>query len=268
MPPIKTLPAGKHQTIVALGASAGGLEAMERLLRLMPADSGLCFLVVQHLDPARPSLLSEILGRATSMPVMQAVHGTTVQANTVYVIPPNHDLTLTGRRLVVRPWKAPRGHHLPIDVCFTSLAEQLKGHAIGVVLSGTGADGTLGCRAILDHGGRTLVQLPSEAAYDAMPRHVMEADNASQVLALEQMPAALMGGLSAPGPSDALLRILLHLRQATGHDFTQYKRSTIARRIERRMQVQQIDNQAQYLTLLHGSATESQVLFNELLINV
>lgn len=268
MPPIKTLPAGKYQTIVALGASAGGLEAMERLLRLMPADSGLCFLVVQHLDPARPSLLSEILGRATSMPVMQAVHGTTVQANMVYVIPPNHDLTLTGRRLVVRPWKAPRGHHLPIDTCFTSLAEQLKGHAIGVVLSGTGADGTLGCRAILDHGGRTLVQLPSEAAYDAMPRHVVEAGNASQVLALEQMPAALMGGVPDPGASDALLQILLHLRQATGHDFTQYKKSTIARRIERRMQVQQIDDQAQYLTLLHGSATESQVLFNELLINV
>ena len=268
MPSSKTLPAGKSHAIVALGASAGGLEALERLLRLMPADSGLSFLVIQHLDPARPSLLSEILGRATAMPVMQAAHGTTVQPNAVYVIPPNHDLTLAGRRLVVRPWKMPRDHHLPIDTCFTSLGEQLKRRAVGVVLSGTGADATLGCRAILDHGGRTLVQLPNEAAYDGMPTHVIQAGNASQVLTLEQMPAALMGELPGQDTGDALQQILLHLRQATGHDFTQYKKSTIARRIERRMQVQQITDQADYLKVLLGSPDESRLLFNELLINV
>ncbi|WAH57772.1 hypothetical protein LZ023_33220 [Pseudomonas silvicola] len=121
---------------------------------------------------------------------------------------------------------------------------------MGVVLSGTGADGTLGCRAILDHGGRTLVQLPNEAAYDGMPTHVIQAGNASQVLTLEQMPAALMGELPGQDTGDALQQILLHLRQATGHDFTQYKKSTIARRIERRMQVQQITDQADYLNTL------------------
>ncbi|MGC1330010.1 chemotaxis protein CheB [Pseudomonas sp.] len=253
--------------IVGLGASAGGLEPLERFLRSMPADSGASFVVVQHLDPAHPSLLSEILGRATSMPVIEASNGARMAADRVYVIPPNHDLRLSGHTLVLSPRQHSASQHLPIDACFISLAEQHGRYAVGIVLSGTGSDGTRGCRAILDHGGRTLVQFPEEAAYSGMPDSVIKAGNATQVLTVQHMPEALLGTEPASA-SYTLQQILLHLREATGHDFTQYKTSTIARRIERRMQVQQIASEAQYVSLLQGSPAESLLLFNELLINV
>lgn len=253
--------------IVALGASAGGLGPLEGFLRLMPADSGACFLVIQHLDPDHPSLLAEILGRATTLAVLEATDGARLLANTVYVIPPNHDLRLAGKRLVLGPRQQPAGQHRPIDTCFTSLAEQHGARAVGIVLSGTGSDGTRGCRAILDHGGRTLVQSPEEAAYSGMPDSVIQAGNATQVLTVVQMAGALFSE-PLPVANTALQHILLHLRQSTGHDFTQYKKSTIARRIERRMQVQQVASEADYVQLLETSASEAQLLFNELLINV
>lgn len=255
-------------TVVGLGASAGGLEALERFLQMMPPDSGMSFVVIQHLDPTHPSLLAEILGRATTMTVLEATEGTVVQANTVYVIPPNHDLTLASYTWALHPRPQSRRQHLPIDVCFISLGEQLGPQAVGIVLSGTGADGTLGCRAILDHSGRTLVQSPEDAAYNGMPNSVILAGNAGQVLALEQMPAALMSTLPTHNATNALQPILLHLRETTGNDFTQYKKSTLLRRIERRMQVQQIDADVDYLAFLQSNPDESQLLLNELLINV
>ncbi len=265
---VSSTPSPPYATpIVALGASAGGLEPLERFLRAMPANSGMRFVVIQHLDPDHPSLLSEILGRATTMAVVEASDGAVMDANTVYVIPPNHDLRVSANTLVLSPRRSSAGQHLPINTCFTSLAEQQGARAVGIILSGSGNDGTLGCRAILDHGGRTLVQLPEEAAYTGMPDSVIQAGNASQVLAVQDMPKALLGPLPA-GNAEALHHILAHLRQATGHDFSQYKKSTIARRIERRMQVQQIASEADYLHLLQGTPAESQLLFNELLINV
>jgi two-component system CheB/CheR fusion protein len=258
--------------VIGLGASAGGLEVLQRFLRLMPVDTGFSFLVIQHLAPAMPSLLSEILGRATTMRVTDAEHGVSIEANTVYVLPPNRDLSMEGGTLVVDGPRTSGGLHLPIDICFTSMASQLGAGAVGIVLSGTGHDGTQGCRAILDGGGKTLVQWPDEAAYSGMPSSAIKAGNASHVLTLEQMPEVLLGRKVEPmvntAAGESLQQILVHLRKVTGHDFTQYKKTTIARRIERRMQVLQIASETDYSSLLQRSAVECQLLFNELLINV
>lgn len=252
--------------IIALGASAGGLEPLQQFLQVMPADSGARFVVIQHLDPDHPSLLAEILGRATTMKVVEARDGVRLEADTVYVLPSNHDLHFNGETLVLTPRQQTAGQHLPIDTCFLSLAQQHGARAVAIVLSGTGSDGCLGCRAILDHGGQTLVQLPDEADYAGMPNSIIQAGNASQVLSVQHMPGAL--GSKPSSTSDGFQDILLHLRHTTGHDLTQYKSSTITRRIERRMQVQQIASKADYLQLLYSSSSESQLLFNELLINV
>ncbi len=269
---LHTLP--EDRLLVGLGASAGGLEVLQRFLRLMPADSGMTFLVIQHLAPAPPSLLTEILARSTSMQVVEASHGAALEANTVYVIPPQYALSVTRDTLVLTRFEGERSHHLPIDTCFTSMAECHGAKAVGVILSGTGADGMLGCRAILDQGGRTLVQWPEEATYSGMPNSAIQAGNASHVLSVEQMPGVLTGTDDADEPGVAaregnvFQQILLHLRSMTGHDFTQYKKSTIARRIERRMQIMQLPGQDDYLRLLKTSAEECESLFNELLINV
>ncbi|WP_342655350.1 chemotaxis protein CheB [Pseudomonas sp. F3-2] len=272
MPSIQTSTVPENRLVVGLGASAGGLEVLQRFLRLMPADTGFSFLVIQHLAPAMPSLLSEILGRGTSMKVVDAQHGVALEANTVYVLPPNRDLCIEGNTLVLQAARTSGGLHLPIDICFASMASQLGANAVGIVLSGTGNDGTRGCRAILDAGGRTLVQWPEEATYSGMPSSAIEAGNASHVLTLEQMPELLLGRKVDPvantAVGESLQQILVHLRTVTGHDFTQYKKTTIARRIERRMQVLQIASEAEYSSLLQRSAVECQLLFNELLINV
>lgn len=261
-----------QRIVVGLGASAGGLEVLQRFLQLMPVDTGFSFLVVQHLAPGATSLLSEILGRATTMTVVDAEHGASIEANTVYVLPPNRDLSLVGDTLALEAPSLSGALHLPIDTCFTSMASELGPRAVGILLSGTGHDGTQGCRAILDAGGKTLVQWPEEAAYSGMPSSAIQAGSASHVLTLEQMPAVLQGRrvepLVATESAEALQRMLVHLRSVTGHDFTQYKKSTIARRVERRMQVLQIASQTDYASLLQASAVECQLLFNELLINV
>lgn len=265
-------PGHEGQLIVGLGASAGGLEVLQRFLRLMPSQSGCSFLVVQHLSPTTPSLLGEILARGTTMAVVEATDGVSIQPDTVYVIPPNHDLGVVGNALVLTMYSPSSGQHLPIDNCFSSMAEQLGPRAVGILLSGTGKDGTAGCRAILDHGGRTLVQWPEEASYSGMPTSAIQAGNASHVLTVEQMPAVLLGDTPLPAENtpagEALQQILVHLRTVTGHDFTQYKKSTISRRIERRMQVLQVASQGDYEDLLKSSSLECQLLFNELLINV
>ncbi|MDE1166689.1 MAG: chemotaxis protein CheB [Pseudomonas sp.] len=257
--------------LVGIGASAGGLEALECFLRNMPADSGLAFAVVQHLDPDHASLLSDILARATTMTVVEAVDRMPVQPNCVYVIAPNVDMTLDQGSLRLHPLPQSRAQRLPINRFLTSLAQQQGQRAVGIILSGTGADGTLGCRSILDHGGQTLVQTPEDAAYDGMPTSVIQAGNASQVLAVQDMPKALALPRKQAGgalPVAAFSEILQHLRNATGHDFTQYKKSTIARRIERRMLLQQANDEAHYAEHLRLHPEEVQLLFSELLINV
>ncbi|MFF7709423.1 chemotaxis protein CheB [Pseudomonas sp. NPDC007930] len=251
--------------VVGIGASAGGLKALEQLLGALPAHTGLAFVVVQHLSPSHTSLLAEILGRCTPMPVLEVEHGLTLAPNQVYVTVPGHDLLLRGNRLELAP-----GSHTPIDAFFASLASERAASAMGVVLSGSGADGTLGCQAIAQAGGFTLAQAPEEAEYSSMPHSVIEAGHATAICRLNEMPEALVAATTqaAPVSADTFDAILQILHDATGHDFNYYKKSTIARRIERRMVMQRMVEQGEYVQYLRDHPAEVPELFNELLINV
>lgn len=264
--------------IVALGASAGGLGAFELFFREVRADTGMAFVLVQHLDPDHSSILGQILQRSTTMPVVEAEDRMEVAPNGVYVIPPNRDMTILHGALQLNVPEQPRGHRMPIDTFLRSLAEDQGANAIGIILSGTGADGTLGLRAILDAGGVSLVQEPVTAIYDGMPGSAIRAGCATQVLPVEKMPAALLNDLrnltrhrAAPPEPVALpnlIPILMLLRAGSGHDFSLYKKSTVGRRIARRMSQHNIDDTEVYAHYLRAHPLEIQLLFKELLINV
>ena len=264
--------------VVALGASAGGLEAFEQFLRAMPVDSGMGFVLVQHLDPTHPSILAEILQRSTTMTVVEAVDGMVVERNRVHVIPPNRDMAIAHGVLRLSLPNEPRGRHLPIDSFFRALAADLAEAAVGIILSGTGTDGTLGIRAIHGAGGLGLVQEPSTARFDGMPVSAMKSGFGTQALTVEAMPALLLAharrlasrqaGGEGSEASRKLAGVLMQLRLGTGHDFSQYKKSTLGRRIERRMTQQGIDDIATYERFLKEHPPEVQTLFREMLINV
>lgn len=266
--------------VVGMGASAGGLEAFEAFFRHVPADSGLAFVLVQHLDPEHASLLTEILQRHTAMPVIEAIDQLVVAPNHVYVIPPNRDMVIFHGVLKLSVPPQRRGLRMPIDLFLRSLAEDRGERAVGIILSGTGTDGTLGSRAIIGAGGVTLVQEPATARYDGMPASVIHSGYATQVLAVENMPEALTAGLQLrarrppvvtgvePAAVGNFKRILMLLRSETGNDFSLYKKSTIGRRIERRMAQHDIEDMELYLRFLKDNPTELHALFKELLINV
>jgi two-component system CheB/CheR fusion protein len=268
--------------IVGIGASAGGLEAFEELFRHMPTDSGIAFVLVQHLDPSHTSLLTDILQRSTSMPVVEAQNQIPVAPNTVYVIPPNRDMEILHGKLLLSVPNVPRGQRMPIDAFLRSLAEDQQENAVGIIFSGTGTDGTLGCRAILGTGGMTIAQKPSTARYDGMPSHVARAGYATLVLPIDKIPAVLMAepgkiiaytdddaeALTPLKPENSITRILMLLRSITGHDFSLYKESTIGRRIERRMLQNDIKDTGTYIRYLKEKPNEVHALFKELLINV
>jgi len=264
--------------IVGLGASAGGLEAFEQFFGKVPPDSGMAFVLVQHLDPNHPSILGEILQRATPMPVVEAEDQMTVEANRVYIIPPNRDIALYHGVLQLSAPDQPRGHRMPIDTFLRSLAEDRGDQAIGIILSGTGTDGTLGLRAIYGAGGLCLVQDPTTAKYDGMPTSAIRAGYATHVLPVERMAEVLLAGTRPPArptaaPADetadsGLRKILMRLRSVTGHDFALYKKSTITRRIERRMALAGLESLDLYGRLLSEHPEEVKALFKELLINV
>ncbi|MDD2915992.1 MAG: chemotaxis protein CheB [Gallionella sp.] len=262
--------------IVCLGASAGGLEAFEQFFRLVPPDSNMAFVLVSHLDPSHSSILSEILQRITSIPVIEAQDQMKVKPNHVYAIPPNRDMAIFHGALQLSVPEQPRGLRMPIDAFMRSLAEDQGEQAIGIILSGTGSDGTLGLRAILGTGGISLVQEPSTAKYDGMPISAIQAGYATHVLPVEKMPEALLSGvrsLNLPAKIPTTVtsgqnRILMQLRNSTGHDFTQYKKSTIGRRIDRRMSMHNIEDLDVYARYLKEHPPEVQALFKELLINV
>ena len=178
--------------IVGIGASAGGLEALEQFFRHAPADSGMAFVLVQHLDPSHASLLTEILQRTTTMPVIEAMDQIPVEPNCVYVIPPNRDMTIFHGTLQLSVPNEPHGQRMPIDAFLRSLADDRQEKAIGIILSGTGSDGTLGLRAILGAGGVTLVQEPATAKYDGMPSSAIHAGYATHVLPVDKMPEVLL----------------------------------------------------------------------------
>ena len=269
--------------VVGVGASAGGLAAFEAFFAGMPQDGdpGMAFVLVQHLAPDHKSLLTELIRRYTRMQVFEVEDGMPVQINCTYIIPPNYDMALLGGTLQLLEPAAPRGQRLPIDYFFNTLAQDQHEGAIGVVLSGTGSDGTLGCRSIKGEGGLVLVQSPQTCEFDGMPRSAIAADLADRVLPPSEMAQALIaysknkqinplraGASAAPELDNTLKKIYLLLRNQTGHDFSLYKPSTLERRIERRMGVNQIISLELYAKYLQQTPTEVQALFNDLLIGV
>jgi two-component system CheB/CheR fusion protein len=266
--------------IVGLGASAGGLEALEQFLGHVPKDSGAGFVIIQHLDPTHKGMLAELLQRSTSMPVTQIKDRMKVEANHVYVIPPNKDLSILHGVLHLLDPAAPRGLRLPIDFFFRSMADDRHEKSIGVILSGMGSDGTLGLRAIKEKAGAVFVQAPESAKYDSMPRMAIDAGLADVVAPVEELPAKIFSYLQhvpllvkpdhdmAGKDQSALEKIIILLRGQSGQDFSLYKKSTISRRVERRMGLHQITKIADYVRYLRDNPQESNLLFKELLIGV
>ena len=265
-------------TIVGIGASAGGLEALELFFRNMPTDSGMTFVLVSHLDPNHDSLLTEILQRTTKMLVTTVLDQVQVEANHVYVIPPNRDLAIFHGKLQLSIPEVPHATRMPIDAFLRSLAEDQGEKAIGIILSGTGTDGTLGLRAIIGAGGISVVQEPASSKYDGMPSSAIKAGYATHILPVEKIPEVLISDTRkhghlhetplAPVTASGMTRILMQLRIATGHDFSLYKKSTISRRIERRMAQHDIEDTEVYARYLKENPDEIHLLFKELLINV
>ncbi|MGO9443783.1 MAG: chemotaxis protein CheB [Thiobacillaceae bacterium] len=266
--------------IVGIGASAGGLEALEQFLSHVPEHSGMAFIVIQHLDPTRKAIMSELLQRVTGMAVGQAGDGMKIQPNAVYIIPPNKDMSILHGSLHLLDPVEPRGQRQPIDFFFRALADDRRELAIGVILSGMGSDGTLGLKAIKEMGGLVLVQDPASAKFDGMPRSAVNTGLADIVTAAEALPGRLIAACSHPNPhhpSDtslegashgALEKIVILLRTQTGNDFSLYKRSTMYRRIERRMGIHQINRITAYVRYLQENPGELDLLFKELLIGV
>lgn len=267
--------------VVGIGASAGGLEALDLFLGHVPPACGLAFVVVQHLDPTYKGMIVELLQRTTTMSVVQIEDGMKIEPDHVYVIPPNRDLSVLNRVLYLLEPTAPRGLRLPIDHFFSSLADDLREQGIGVILSGMGSDGTLGLRAIKEKAGAVFVQTPASAKFDGMPRSAIEAGLADVVAVAEELPGRILAylqhlptlaSLPDPKPPDGdekgLDKVLLMLRAQTGHDFSLYKKSTLYRRIERRMGLHQLPRIADYVRYLMENPHETELLFKELLIGV
>jgi PAS domain S-box-containing protein len=268
--------------VVGIGASAGGLEAFKKLIKAIPENSGMAYILVQHLHPKHESLLPEILQRVTKIPVVEISDNLHVEPGHIYVIPSNKVLVATDGILQLSPRSAKGKLHLPIDTFFTSLAEVHQSHAIGVILSGNGADGTLGLKDIKDHGGITFAQDIGSAEYDSMPQHAIEAEIVDFILPPEKIPGKLMElqqSFSVTSSTDDPItkdkvneeifrQILSLLRIRVGVDFTLYKQTTIRRRIVRRMVFLKLDNVSDYLDYLKKNKSELDILFQDLLIPV
>jgi len=269
--------------VAGIGASAGGIEALGAFFDVLPEDTGVAFVIVVHLAPERRSLLAEILRKRTRMPVEQVTSTVALEANRVYVIPPDRRLEITDSSVAAVPFEEQRGLRAPIDLFFRSLADQ-HGDGFAVVLSGGGSDGAVGVKAVKEAGGLVLVQDPAEAAHDSMPRAAIATHVADLVLPVRDLAGRLaelarikrrVSRLfdALPGPLDTddeatLGRILAHLHGRTGHDFTNYKRGTVLRRVGRRMQVRRTESLGEYFTFLRQHVDEAHALFDDLLISV
>ncbi len=268
--------------IVGIGASAGGLEAFTELLQNLPTDTGMGYVFVPHLDPKHVSLLTELLQRHTTMLVQDATNGVKVEPNRIYIIPRDTHMALVGGSLMLSPRQGTPTAHMPIDPFLRSLAADRKSRAIGVILSGNASDGTLGMMAIKAAGGITFAQSSPSAKYDSMPRSAIAAGCVDFVLPPKEIAKELarlpQHPYIAPMPSDAdgdlaanteaIGKILILLRNATGVDFTYYKPTTLRRRILRRMALRRIDNLDRYFTQLRSDPVELNALFEDILINV
>jgi len=273
----------KPHPIVGVGASAGGFEAFRELLRALPADTGLALVLVQHLDPGHESLLAKLLSKATTMPVAEVEEGMTVEPNHVFVIPPNKTMGIANGKLHLMDRGEPMVKHLPIDYFLTSLAADRGNRAIGVILSGTASDGTMGLKAIKSEGGITFAQDVKSAKYDGMPRSAVAAGCVDFVLPPEGIASELARigrhpylGIEPPAQAeeapddrdDELRKIFIVLHRATGVDFAYYKYSTIKRRIARRMLLHKLESLKQYLQFLHDDPAEPAALCEDILIHV
>jgi two-component system CheB/CheR fusion protein len=272
--------------IVGIGASAGGLTAFEAFFSGLPADTdpGLAFVLVQHLAPDHKSILTDLVRRYTRLQVFEVQDGMVVRPNCAYIIPPGRDMACLGGTLSLLTPSAPRGQRLPVDFFFRSLAQDQGERAIGIVLSGTGSDGSLGVRAIKGEGGMVMAQSPDSTEYDGMPRSAITTGVVDYVLPPAEMAAQIIayvsraaGGTRRPDAAprilplkgeNALKKIFILLRAQTGHDFSHYKPNTVNRRIERRMAVQQIETLDAYASFMQHTPTEVTALFRDLLIGV
>ena len=263
--------------IVAIGASAGGIRALQNFFDVVPAQTGAAFVVVVHLDPDRPSDLPHILDARSEMPVVLVGWREHLAADHIYVIPPDRRLELVDHELSAVPFDEPRGRRSPIDWFFRSLSEGL-GDGFAIILSGAGSDGALGVRAVKEGGGIIFVQDPDEAEHPSMPRNAIATGIVDFVLPVKEIAARLpdlirlkqsVSIANLPAADEDLLRqVLNHLRVRTGHDFSKYKRSTVLRRIARRMQVTRSSDLPGYLEVLGENGEEAQALLSDLLISV
>ncbi|SNS91933.1 two-component system, chemotaxis family, CheB/CheR fusion protein [Noviherbaspirillum humi] len=279
--------------VVGMGASAGGIEALVRFFEAMPSENGMAFVVVLHLSPTHKSNIAQILQEKTRMPVLQVMQTVTIQPNHVYIIPPTKDLLMNDGALQIVEAARPRGRHVTIDVFFRTLAEVHRERSIGVILSGAGSDGAVGIARIKEMGGMTFTQLPDDAEYDSMPRCAIQTGLVDWVLPVVDMPQKLLDlfhnatSLQLPlahnlekslstetlksqaGETEIALReIMKILHMRTGHDFQHYKRATVLRRIERRLQVTGLPNVIAYRNHLEADSGEARALLQDMLISV
>lgn len=269
-------------TVVGIGASAGGLAALRQLFEHIPADSGIAFVVVVHLSPEHKSLLADLLQPCVRFPVQQVTETVPLKVNNVYVIPPNANLSAIDTHLRLSALEEKRAERAPIDHFFRTMATTYDGHSIGVVLTGTGSDGTLGLREIKAKGGVILVQDPNEAEFDGMPQSAISTGLVDRVLPIEEIAVALLRLAQAARSLDvrktpegvlevdrALLpKLLAILRARTERDFSRYKSATLLRRIGRRMQLHYIESFSEYVEIVRDQADEARALADDLLINV
>jgi len=271
---------GEAVYFVGMGASAGGLQAIESFITHVPENSGLAYIIVQHLSPDYKSLMVELLSKKTKMQVLRAENNMKVLANHVYLIPPRKNLTIFHGKLILKDQDRSSGVNLPIDIFFRSLAEDQKDKAVGIILSGTGSDGTRGVRSIKDNNGLVIVQSEESAKFSGMPLAAYATGLADYVLAPEDMPKALLAYVNHPherhsqkkghyeSNDDSITKIFAELRDRSKVDFTYYKPSTIQRRIERRMAVCQVADLDEYVQFIYEHPSEVNTLYKELLIGV
>ncbi len=270
----------KPVAIVGIGGSAGSLECFREFFACMPPDSGLAFVLIPHLDPTQKGMMPEIIGRFTRMPVTQADNDVAICANTVYIIPPNKSMQVSKGRLRLTEFTAPRGMRSPIDCFLEELGKDQGSRAIAVILSGMGADGVQGLQTVKENFGLILAQEPSSAMYEGMPKAAIDTGLVDYVIPVRDMPAKLLAYVAFAGQDDQkplfseraqatnLSKIFALLRTQTDHDFSLYKKSTIHRRIERRMHLHQLGSLPKYVQFLQANPHEVELLLKELLISV
>jgi two-component system, chemotaxis family, CheB/CheR fusion protein len=262
--------------ICAIGASAGGVGALRNLFRLLPDDLGLAYVVIVHLSPDHPSVLADILANCTKMPVHQVTDGPKLLPNCVYVIPPDRELVIDGDSVAAREFTAPRGFRAPVDMFFRSVAAA-RGDGLAVILSGSGADGSNGVRAMHEAGAVIFAQEPAEAEFAAMPQNAIATGVVSFIAPISRLAERIaevsrskeaVRSLDEDEAANDLRRIVGFLRSRTGHDFSSYKRATVMRRVLRRMQVCRVGNLAEYGAYVRDTPEEAHELFDDLLISV